>query len=83
MRGSRMAGYSTAGFLHYVEGASDRGLGDIELSRLNEAANIRDRIADDIQDWVRANAEALHVGWVRRRRQEEQKAAVDIVGELE
>lgn len=56
--------YGTAGFLGYVEQASEVSLGNVQLSRLAEAANIRGRIAGEIEDWVRAQAEALVAGWM-------------------
>jgi len=66
--------YTTDGLLSYIEGTADRGLDNVELNRLGEAANIRRRIMEDIQDWVRVNAEAMYANFVRGRRQQLRQA---------
>lgn len=79
--GSPSAGYDTAGFLDYVETASDRGVGNIQLGRLNEAANLRRRIGQDLQAWVRVEAEARFAGWVIERRRNEARLGMQNSGE--
>ena len=69
MKGSRrIAPPSQAGLLDYVE-SSGRAAGAIQLDRLNTMANIRDRIAGEIEEWVKARAEMLFASWVIERRQ--------------
>ena len=57
------------GLLNYMEfEASDRGVGSIQLHKLNEAANLRDRIRGEIEEWARLRAEAMFAQWVLDRR---------------
>lgn len=45
------------------------GLDNIWLRKLETAANLRQRTADDLEEWVNAQAEALFTRWVIERRQ--------------
>ena len=74
MKGSRRAPRTytaddPAGLLVYLETASDRSVGQIQLNQLNEAANLRRHIAGEIQDWVNATAKALYASWVIQQRE--------------
>ena len=76
MKGKRRKGegYTTPGFLRCVENASDQSVGNVQLSRLNEAANWREHIGQEIQEWIRANAEAMFAGWVLECRRADREA---------
>lgn len=84
MKGKRRsAPCDSTGLLAYLETASDRGVGQIQLNKLNEAANIRSRILADLQEWVRASAEVLYMDWVMKRRQDARLEALTVVPEGE
>jgi hypothetical protein len=53
---------------HFFHDASIASLQSFELSRLNNAANLRRQIAALLDQWINDNSEALLARWVREQR---------------
>jgi len=59
--------YDPDGLLAYLDTASERSVGQIELNKLAEVSQLRKRVQADIEEMIRIWAEAMYANWVMQQ----------------
>lgn len=60
--------------VEYLLVLSRQSLQEFKLNRLNRAANLRKHAAEIFDEWIKAEAEALHAQWLIEHPQDERAA---------